>query len=132
VVLPFHVLSTVCAILIQYGMTGLRPGAESIFKHGAIATLIFLIAAQVGFGRLLARSCMGCQCDAAVHLSLQGSAACHAPLPHHSYISSMQLEHETGLPLIRMSAKQRELMMAPHHLEPFCDPCRCLQAVDIV
>eukprot|EP00775_Hariotina_reticulata_P006450 gene6450-6679_t len=47
VVLPFHVLSVVCAILIQYGMTGLRPGAESIFKHGAIATLIFLIAAQV-------------------------------------------------------------------------------------
>lgn len=45
----------------------------------------------------------------------------------------MQLEYDTGLPLIRMSpSKQRDLMMAPHHLEPFCHRCRCLQAVDIV
>ncbi|WIA10023.1 hypothetical protein OEZ85_010235 [Tetradesmus obliquus] len=44
---PFSALTALCAGLVQYGMTGMRPGADHIFGHCSIGVLTFLIAVQV-------------------------------------------------------------------------------------
>jgi hypothetical protein len=44
---PFSALTALCAALVQYGMTGMRPGAANIFGHCSIGMLTFLIAVQV-------------------------------------------------------------------------------------
>jgi hypothetical protein len=50
---PFSALTALSAALVQYGMTGMRPGAANIFGHCSIGMLTFLIAVQVRHGRQL-------------------------------------------------------------------------------
>lgn len=47
VALPLHAVSALAASMVQYGMTGMRHGADNIFKHCSIGTLTSLIAVQV-------------------------------------------------------------------------------------
>jgi hypothetical protein len=44
---PFSALTALSAALVQYGMTGMRPGAANIFSHCSIGMITFLIAVQV-------------------------------------------------------------------------------------
>lgn len=63
--MPFNVLAALVFSFIVYGMAGLRPGAQYIWQHGVLNTLLSLISVQVRAGavartpnvRVLALTC---------------------------------------------------------------------------
>ena len=46
--MPFQVLSALIFTYTVYGMAGLRPGLVHILQNGVVASLMYLIAVQVG------------------------------------------------------------------------------------
>jgi hypothetical protein len=47
---PFQIISALAFGFTVYGMGGLRPGAQAVFRSGFINTMMYLIASQVGGG----------------------------------------------------------------------------------
>lgn len=56
--MPFNVVAALVFSFIVYGMAGLRPGAQFIWQHGVLNTLLSLISVQVRAAVLL---CKGVQ-----------------------------------------------------------------------
>jgi hypothetical protein len=45
---PFNIMGSLCTVWTLYGMAGLRPGWEHVMKAGTLASLLYLVALQVG------------------------------------------------------------------------------------
>lgn len=76
-VLPFNVMLALSYSCVQYGLTGMRPGASVVARHCTLASLMSLIATQVRMQRTARGDC-GCN---AVRTCAEVAVAVHAGVP---------------------------------------------------